>query len=507
MPPIKLPIAEYAPDLPDYAGKGSANIRNVYPRTPLSYGPIGSPTPYSNALGSRCQGAVAFIDSAGNVYLFAGDATDLFLMKEGSNGWGNVSLSSGGYTVDPLAQWQFTYFNGTVIATDFADNPQAFTLGSSTAFADLLGSPPKGRYVATVKGAFVVFCNTFDSVNGAMPQRVWWSAAGNAGDGGWPTPGSALAAQLQSSATDLLGTGGWVQGIAADLANSDGVIFQEYAVKRMLYVGPPNVFDFLPAENARGCPAPYSIVTMGGIAYYLGQDGFYAFDGANSQPIGANRVDKAFWADLDQTNLSRVVGMADPINRLIWWAYPGAGSSQGNPNHLLIYNWQIDKWSICDLTCETVCRLLSIGYTLDQLFTVLGYTLDDLPAPLDSRTWTGGGQLLGIFDASHKLNYLTGASLAPRVDTQEMQIAPGRVSLITGARPLVDGGVPSVALAVRQRLVDPITFKSPSALNALGLCPQRSAGRYARASITEPAGALWTNISGVELDVVPQGIR
>lgn len=509
--PLILPVAEYAPDLPDLAGKGSANIRNVYPRTPLSYGPIGGPAPYSSALPARCQGASAYIDSGGNVYLFAGDATDLFEITTGSTGWANVAKAAGAYGIGADAQWQFTYFNGDVIATDFVDPPQSFTLGSSAAFADLPGSPPKGRYVATVKNAFVIFANTNDPADGDMPQRVWWSAAGNAKADGWPTLGSAIAAQLQAGATDLLGAGGWVQGLAPDLANADAAVFQEYAVKRMIYAGPPVVFDFLPAENVRGTPAPYSIVCANGIAFYLGQDGFYAFDGVTAQPIGANKVDKMFWGNgsdaVDQSNLARVVGVADPVNKMIWWAYPASDNSDGNPTRLLGYNWQLDRWSICDLTCETICRLLSIGYTLDELYTQLGYTLDTLPAPLDSRVWTGGRLLFGLFDAGHKLNFLTGANLAPRVDTQEIQPFPGRRTLITAARPRVDGGSPSVAIGRRESLQATIAYTPAVALNSLGVCPVRTSGRYTRGSVTLPQGSVFTNISGVELDAAPQGVR
>src|SRR5579863_9083467 len=361
-----LPPADWRPDLPDYPGKGSANIRNVMPRTAGSYGPFLGPNVYSNALSQRCQGAAAFIDKAGNVNLFAGDASDLYQLTSGSANWSKVSKSASPYSAPADGEWNYTYFNGDVIATDFVDTPQYFTLGVSSAFADLPGTPPQGRYIATLKNAFVMLANTQDGTNGALPQRCWWSAAGNAKTGGWPTPGGVTAATLQSGAADLLGDAGWIMGLAADLTNADGAVFLERAVKRIVYAGPPAVFDFLPAENTRGCPAPNSLVTWGGMAFYLGQDGFCGFDGAMALPIGLDWVDKFFWSDVDLNNLARVVGTVDPVNRLIWWAYPGAGSQGGNPNRLLLYHPLLQKWTVCDITCETVCRMLSIGYTLDQ---------------------------------------------------------------------------------------------------------------------------------------------
>jgi hypothetical protein len=510
-PPLILKVAQFAPDLPDLTGQGSKNIRNVMPWTSMSYGPMPGLNPYSNPLGSRCQGAVAFIDSGHNVYIFAGDQTDLFQVKAGSTSWTNVSKTAGVYSCSADSQWHWTYFNGDVIATDYADNPQYFTLLTSSAFADLPGTPPKGRYIATVKNAFVVLGNTNDGVNGSLPQRVWWSAAGNAKASGWPTPGSAAAATVQSGATDLLGPAGWVQGIAPDLANADAAVFQEDTVKRMVYAGPPTVFDFLPAQNVQGTPAPDSIVVANGIAYYLAQDGFRGFDGAEVVPIGVDRIDRTFFGNgpdaCDQNNIFRVVAASDPINRMIWWAYPGPANMGGNPNRLLGYNWAIDRWTICDISCETICKVLSIGYTLDELYTELGYSLDNLPAPLDSLLWTGGRLLLGAFDTSHQMNFFTGPNLAPRVDTQEIEPFPGQRTLITNTRPRIDGGVPSVSIGRRETLQAGVNYTAAVSINSLGACPVRASGRYIRGTMTEPAGSLFTNISGIELDGQPIGDR
>ena len=506
MPPLQMPIAEYAPDLPDYPAAGSSNVRNVYPRTPQSYGAVASPAAQYNALNSRCQGAAAFRNKAGNVFAFAGDGADLYSLTVGGATWTNASKSAGAYAPAADAQWQFVYFNGDVIATDYSDNVQVYTPGTSSTFTDLGGGAPQGKYISVVKNAFVVLGNTSDPSNGVLPQRIWWCDAGNAHS--WSTPGSSQAAEFQAGAVDLLGSGGSVQGFASDLVNADAVVFQEYAVRRMMYAGPPDIFTLLPVENAKGCPAPYSIVANGGTAYYWGQDGIYAFDGGTSLPIGANRVDKTIYRDLDMSVINRVVGSNDPLNRLIWWAYPGAGNTSGNPNRLVAYNWQLDRFTICDVTCETLAQLLSIGYSLDELYTILGYTIDDLPAPLDSSVWTGGRLQLGLFDSAHKLNFLTGTPLAATVETQEVQPIPGRRILVTNARPLVDGDAPSVSIGKRERQQDAVTYSTPSVLNSMGMCPTRTSGRYIRAQITVPAGSTkWTNISGVELDAVPQGSR
>lgn len=503
-PPIILPIGEWLPDMPDLGNPGSSNVLNVYPRTPKSYGPVGSPVPYSNALTKMCQGAAAFLDTNGNVHLFAGDANDLYLLTAGSTDWTKVSKTADGYNCPPDQQWSFTYYNGKVVATDYADNIQMFDMAVGGAFADLAAAAPRAKYMAFIRN-FLVVANTYDATDGVQPQRVWWPALGDPTN--WPTPGSAAAAQVQSSYNDLFGDAGFIKGIVGNLGNADGAVFMEHGVKRMVYAGPPDVFDFSDAEGIRGTPAENSLVQYGNEVYYLGEDGFYVFDGLGSRPIGANKFDKTFFDDVDQNYLSRVIGTVDPFNKLIIWAYPGAGSISGVPNRLLLYNWQLERAAPVELTVEVIARLMGIGYTLDQLHTVLGYTLDDLPFPLDSSVWKGGQLILGLFDTNHKLNYLSGSSLAATVDTSEMQPFKGQRSLVTNTRPLVDGGVPSVALGRRERQQDAVKFTSSSALNALGNCPLFTSGRYMRARITTPAGASFSHIQGVELEAGPSGSR
>jgi hypothetical protein len=512
--PLVLPVAEYQPDQPDQPASASAVIKNVFPRTQNSYGPVNAPAAIYNALGGRCIGGCAFKDKLGNVLMFSGSAADLYMMKAGLSVWQNVSKSAAFYSSPGV--WNFVFFNGKVIATNYGDVLQVFTLSpASSTFTDLLGSPPRAKYIAVVKNAFVVLGNTYDATNGEMPQRVWWCGAGNPES--WPLLGTDAAAEEQSGAVDLLGPAGNVQGFAPDLINADAVVFLEHGVRRMMYAGPPDVFSFLPVENARGTPAPSSIVVQGGVAYYWGQDGIYAFDGGTSQPIGANKVDKFLLGegnrtgDVDMGSITRVVGTSDPLNKLIWWAYVSRQSLDGNPDRLLCYNWQIDRFSLCEVTCETIMRLLSIGYTLDELETVLGYaTLDVVPAPLDSDVWLGGKVQMGLFDTSHKLNFMTGARLAATVDTQELQPAPGRRLLVTNSRPIVDGvgTAPTVAIGRRERLQDAVAYTSAVSLNATGACPVRTSGRYVRGRITVPAASdAWQNISGISLDAVPQGTR
>lgn len=363
---------------------------------------------------------------------------------------------------------------------------------------------PICHFIADVKG-FLMGARTTDAVSGDQPQRVWWSADNDPTN--WPTPGTATAAEFQSSYNDLFGEGGWIMGIVGNLGTADGAVFMEHAIWRVYYAGPPNVFDFIPAEGVRGTPAPGSIAQLGGLVYYLGEDGFYSFDGTTSTPIGFEKVDKTFYADLDLTNISRIRGAIDPVNRLYLVAYPGQGNSNGNPNHILAYHWPTQKWSIIDTDCEVIFRSLTFGNNvLDTVGAVSLDTESYNAFPMDSRVWQGNVLTLAGFDTNHELAYFNGPTQGALLFTTEMQPFEGRLGFIQDCRPLVDGGTPSVAFGYRNRLVDDVQLTTPVAMNAIGTCPQTVNGRYLRAQITIPIGDQWTHCQGVEVFAVDNGV-
>lgn len=502
-----IPVGEYMPDQPDYNNPGCSNARNVLPITQQSYAPISSLSVFSsNALDARCQGAYATADNAGNISAFMGTGTKIWKITS-SAVFADVSGTT--YTLDEKGQWQFCLFNNRIIATNFTDPMQSYLFGQDTAFSNLSTGAPNARHIAVVKN-WVVCANTNDSTYGQQPQRVWWSSLGDPTN--WPAPGSTLAIQNQSDYQDISGDHGWAQGIVGNLGTAHGAIFFERAIWRMNYQGYPTIFSFEPAQGARGTPAPGSIVQLGAIVYYLGEDGFYSFDGSTATPIGAGKVDKTFYSDFDISYADRVSSAIDPVNKLVFWAYPGAGHANGNPNHIMIYNWSLNKWAIADITSELIFRSQTFGYTLEGL-DALGYTLDTLPFSLDSRQWTGGKIMLSAIDTNHKLNYFNGNNLAPSVDTSESEFFPdetfnkGRRAIINNVRPMVDGGTPSITIGTRNRLEDPVTWGSAVSVNSEGNCPVIANAKYLRARITLPSNSTFTHIQGVDVSAVASGKR
>lgn len=493
-----LRIADFAPDLPANNAQGaSANIVNLFPRTKESWGPVGTLSQFSSGgLASQCLGATIAIDSGGNNYAFAGDAAKLYELAPGNSAFSNVS-KTGGYAVASGERWFFTQYGQRVLAAAQGQNLQSFTLGSSTAFADLAAAAPQARYITTIKD-WVMVANTFDGTNGEQPQRVQWCAIDDPTT--WPAAGSTTEAQLLAGSQVIPGEQGWIQGVVGNLGNADGAVFFERAIWRVVYQGSPTVFGFYPAQGALGTPAPKSLAQRGALVYYLGEDGFYAFDGSNSVPIGVDRVDKTFWDNVNSSYLANVIGAVDPINRLVMWLYPSSSSSNGMPDSLLVYNYVLNKWGFAQINAEYIFRAITQGYSLESLDSYAGgiYNLDTLPFSLDSRVWTGGQILMGAFTSSHQLAYFTGSPANATADTVEIEpfSDTGRRAFLSTTRPLIDGGAPTVQIGTRTRLLDTPSFTTPSSINTNGECPVRAEGRYLRARI-QTSGSF-THLQGIE---------
>lgn len=480
-------FGEWLPDLPVFNNEGATVAKNVIPAG-NSYRQLSSLSVYSGALSAICRGAIAGRDpTTGSSVNFAGDATKLYKMA--SAAWSNVS-KSGGYNLGADQRWYFTQFGNQLIATNLGDNIQSFTIGTSSAFADLSSSAPKARYISNLRN-FVAVANTFDSVDGNVPHRVRWSGIGA------PTSWT-VSATTQSDFQDLNASYGWCTQI---VGGEYGVVFQERAITRMTYVGSPVIFQFDVVEQNKGTQAPGSVIKVGNMTAYLGIDGFYLFDGTQSIPIGVNKVDKFFFSDVDNNYLYNISAAVDYTNHIIAWAYPGSGNTAGRCNKILFYNYAPDaqkRWSFAEVDTEFLYSSLAEGYTLDQLDTISS-NLDLLPFSLDSRVYTGNQLLLSAFDSNHKLNNFTGAAMAALLETLEAEISPGNRTHLMQVRPLVDGSgsTITVQMGTRNLLTDTVSYASAVSVDSIGNCNLRSNARYHRARVNISGG--FTHAQGIDV--------
>lgn len=499
-----IPFGEWAPDTIDL-GDDAVVCKNVIPMVD-HYAPFPRLNSYSSALDSRAQGAFAARDIDGTIYNFAGNATKL--NKSASATYSDISRTSGGpYATGTDEQWNFTQFGRNVYATNFTDVIQSYTMGSSTNFSALSGSPPHARYMGIMGNDFLMLGNLDTGT-----YRVQWSPQGNP-SGTWGTDPATLA-----DYQDLASEWGWVKGV---VGGTVGTIFQEHAITRAQFSGSPLGFEFFRVEENKGTQIPGSICKIGNGIFYRGYDGFYIFDGQQSQPIGVGKVDKFFSDDVDYNYLDRIRTICDQKNMLVYMAYCSKNNVGGLQDKIMVYNYSPNaqkRWTLISFLEDTdntfngieiLTAAMAEGYTLDSLDSLSG-SLDALSASLDSEIYTGGTFNLAAFNQTHKLGYFNGSSLLALFDCGEFQPIPGKRSEITLIRPLIDSQNSSTTIncnwKYRNNLTDNLTVAGIGTPNSTGDVPMRINAFYHRSHFVVSGG--FDKAIGMEiLEVKEAGVR
>ena len=485
-----IPFGEWLPDQSDFKNSGVTVAKNVIPAA-RGYRPFFGLSEVSSAADNRIRGIYATKDNSNTVSIFVGDQGKLYKMNNGT--FALADVSNGSYSLSGDEQWKFVRFGNDVIACGSdSDVLQKFTIGSSSAFAAISGAPA-ANHLAVVRD-FVVTANVTYSSN-TYRSRVRWSQINDANS--W-TLGTA-----QADFQDIADAG----HITGLVGGEFGVVLLEKAIARMQYVGSPLIFTFEKVETGHGCNYPNSVAALGPTqVFYLADDGFFFFNGSQSVPIGAEKVDNFFFDDVNFQYIERLSSVIDPETQTVMWSYADREST-GEPNRILVYNYAVQKWSIIHLDHEFLGSSLTPNMTLEGLDS-LSSSLDALTTSLDSRFYAGGFFQLSA-SKDKKLQTLTGAQLDAVLETTEFEVAPLRQSLVRGVTPYVTSKdvAPTITVQIgsRSRQLDTPSFSSAVSLNADNNCPVRASGRYHRIRVN--ASGTWRYALGVDVDSVAIGRR
>ena len=475
----RIKFGEWMPDQSGISG-ALTDAKNVVSLA-VGYGPFNSAVAFSDAASENLVSLYAAKNPDSTTQLFVAGTSKIFTVS----GIGALTQVKSGMTTGIDDRVRFTQFGTRVITTNNADVLQAWTLGTSTSFANLSASAPKAKFITVVRD-FVVCANTFES-SVQQQYRVRWSALNDETD--WVED-----VNTQSDYQDIP-DGGQIVGIRG---GEFGLVFLERAISRMSYVGTPFIFQFDNISRNKGCLVAGSIAQYQGVTFFLSDDGFYMCDGQNVIPIGSEKVDRFFIDDASESDYGSMSAAVDPVRKLVIWNYV---DTDGN-RKLLIYNFATKMWTYADAGTDFLSEASSTAVTLEQLDSISA-SIDALPTSLDSRLYVGGRYFLGGTLATKVFTY-TGAYATGSIATGDIDL--GGSSVITLARPQVDNGSADVSVASRKLLSDSVTFGTAVTPDGNNRASLRSAGRYHRIQLV-PTGSDWKTVVSVDIDVVPQGVR
>jgi len=480
MATTKLTFGEWMPDQPSVSG-ALTDAKNVVSQA-IGYGPFPTPVTFSSSnAAENLTSLYAAKQPDGNTALFAAGLSKIYTVS----GVGGITEVKTGMTTAASDRVRFTQFGKVVISANNADRLQAWTLGTSTSFANLSATAPIAKFITVVRD-FVVCANTFES-SAQQQYRVRWSAINDETD--WTEN-----VNTQSDYQDIP-DGGQIVGIRG---GEFGLVLLERAIHRMTYVGTPFIFQFDNISRGKGCMVSGSIAQYQGVTFFLSDDGFYMCDGQNVTAIGAEKVDRFFLQDASESDYGSMSAAVDPIRKLVIWNYKTVNGNRS----VLIYNFKTQKWTYGDAGTDFLAEASTSSVTLEQLDSISA-SIDALTTSLDSQLYVGGKYFLGGTLATRVMTY-TGASQTGVIATGDLDI--GANSVVTLARPIVDNGSATVAIASRTLLNQGVSFNTAVAASSENRVPLRSAGRYHRLKVT-PTGDNWDNAISVDVDVTPQGVR
>jgi hypothetical protein len=479
MPTQRITLGEWMPDQSGISG-ALTDAKNVVSQA-IGYGPFPSAVAFSGTAAEELVTLYAAKNPDSTTQLFTSGNTKIYTV----DGVGALTLVKSGMTTGISDKVRFTQFGKTVITTNNADKLQAWTLGSSTSFADLDASAPIAKYITVVRD-FVVVANTYESAE-QKQYRVRWSAINDETD--WTED-----VNTQSDYQDIP-DGGQIVGIRG---GEFGLVFLERAISRMTYVGTPFIFQFDNISRNKGCMVAGSIAQYQGITFFLSDDGFYLCDGQTIQPIGSEKVDRFFIEDASESDYGSMSAAVDPVRKLVIWNYVAIDGNR----KLIIYNFATKKWTYADAGTDYLSEASTASVTLEQLDSI-NSSIDALTTSLDSRLYIGGKYFLGGTLGAKVYTY-TGANLTGQISTGDIDL--GGVSVVTLARPQVDNGSATIAVASRALLNQSVNYGTAVAADSENRVSLRSSGRYHRLQLV-PTGADWKNAVAIDVDVVGQGVR
>jgi hypothetical protein len=470
----KIMFGEWLPDQPGVTGSVT-DAKNCYPVS-SGYASLKSEANYSASAAADLL--ITFAGKFGGATsLFAASSTQIY--KFDSNDSSLDAATTTGYSA--VQGWDVTQFGPVMILANGQNKLQAWTLNSSSNFADLAAAAPTAKYVTVVRD-FVVAAN-----DGSDTNKVYWSDINDETD--W-TPGAASQADTQ-----IIADGGDITGIAG---GEYGLIFLERAIYRMTYRGSPFFFQFDAISRSLGCISSGSIAQYGNLTYFLADDGFYSCDGQSTRNIGTEKINRWFFNNVIASEIpTGMSATVDPINKLIMWKF----NNTFGGNTLLIYSIDLNRWSYADTTAESISYILTPSATLEQVDNY-NSNLDELEISLDSRVFAGG-QLLLAGVVGRKIVTFSGQPKTAIITTGDIDV--GRSTVIL-AKPIVDNGSGSIAVSSRDNLAEVVEFGSDVAPDAENRVSLRSNGEYHRLRLT-PSGSSWETAVGLEFDVVKQGNR
>lgn len=305
----------------------------------LVFGPSGGGMYYWDATSGVTTRGVLLSSLGGTVTFTVASPTVVTFTTELTEGTAlQFSVSSGGTLPTGIsASTTYYLFNVAGLTANLLDGNGALVnvtgAGSGTFSISLLVDVPvvQNRIVVsdTSRFIFALGCNDYGSST-IDPMLIRWSDQNNQYE--W-TPDA-----VNQAGSVRLSSGSRI--IAAVQTRQEIVVFTDFSVYSLQYLGPPIVWGSQLLGDNISIAGPNAVNIASGVVYWMGVDKFYAYDG-RVQTLNCD-LRRFIFNDFNQSQIEQVYSGTNEGFNEIWWFYCSANST--TIDRYVIYNYLEKIW-------------------------------------------------------------------------------------------------------------------------------------------------------------------
>ena len=361
---LELPPGVYSHGT-DYQSSGRWHDSNLVRWEGKSIRPIsGWQVRHTEATTEPPRGALVWLDNDHDPHIAMGDANALYTITSGGNitditptaglavgypdateivGFGGKPFGTGFFGIQrptdgvlgDATTWSLANFGEYLIACSSADETiYEYIL---TGVAEPVANAPTASSVVVTAERFL-----FALGAGGIPRKVQWCDRENNTE--WTPAATNEAGDIELQTNGEIMSGLQVRGRTLLLTTTDAHI--------ATYSGPPTVYGFERVGVACGVISRMSGVAVSEGAFWMGQAGFFYFNGSSVEPIACEVHDRVFF-DLNRQQRSKVVVTHNSKYNEVWWFYPSEASTENN--RYVAYDYKENIWHIGAMPRTAAC--------------------------------------------------------------------------------------------------------------------------------------------------------
>lgn len=243
----------------------------------------------------------------------------------GTSFYGTVRPDTGNFS--EATTWQTDTWGQYLVACSVSDgNLYEWQLNTGTPAAAISGAPTSCRGLMVTQERFL-----FALGAGGNPRKVSWSDQEDSTT--W------TAAATNQAGSQILQTSGRVMAGVRTIGQS--LILTDTDAHRAVYVGPPFVYNFEVVGSSCGLVARKAVASTDAGVFWMGQNGFFRFDGQTVQELPC-QVSDAVFLDINLAQISKTWAVTNGQNGEVWWFY--CSSSATEIDSYVAYDYKENHW-------------------------------------------------------------------------------------------------------------------------------------------------------------------